>query len=361
MTAAREKWLEDALRFPVAFAQVREDPRVDLAVVERLGQGGLSGLMIASGGCTSAVLVASGRFAELHLVDANPAQLALTGLKVGFLQHATPQRRRELLGHEPYPPRGADLSSLIQRLGVSSDILGPPALVAEMGPDRAGRYELLFARLREVMAQRGLADWASLLLSAPGSAAAAVEPLAPRGRVFDEAFDEVMALDNLVALFGAAATQNSVQPFARHFAQRTRHILAALPTHDNPFLWQLLTGGFLPTCAYDWLDLSFPAQPPKLTWSHATMRDVLASDRSYDFIHLSNILDWLSESEAAEMLRLAHRALWPGGLMILRQLNSCLDLPALGPQFQWLTDEANNLHRRDRSFFYRRLHLGRRS
>jgi S-adenosylmethionine-diacylglycerol 3-amino-3-carboxypropyl transferase len=93
------------------------------------------------------------------------------------------------------------------------------------------------------------------------------------------------------------------------------------------------------------------------------MRDVLtdAAERRYDFIHLSNILDWLTQAEAAEMLRLTHRALKPGGLTIIRQLNSSLDLPALGPQLEWLADEADELHRRDRSFFYRKLHLGRRA
>jgi S-adenosylmethionine-diacylglycerol 3-amino-3-carboxypropyl transferase len=354
-------WIDEALRMPVAFAQVREDPRVDLAVVERLGRGGLSGLMIASGGCTVAALVASGRFADLHGVDANPAQLALTGLKLGFLQHASPQRRRELLGHEPYPARGADLAALFERIGVSHDVFGPPEVVTERGPDHAGRYELLFARLREVMAEKGLADWPALL-SAPGAAAEAVAPLTSLGRAFDESFEEVMALDYLVALFGAAATQNSVQPFSRHFAERTRQALAYLPTHDNPFLWQLLAGRFPPQCAYDWLDCEFPWSPPKLTWSCAMMNEVLASsdERRYDFLHLSNILDWLTESEARAVLRLAHRALKPSGIVTIRQLNSTLDVPALGAELRWLSEEADELHRHDRSFFYRRLHLGRR-
>jgi S-adenosylmethionine-diacylglycerol 3-amino-3-carboxypropyl transferase len=157
-------------------------------------------------------------------------------------------------------------------------------------------------------------------------------PRAALGRAFDEAFDEVMALDNLVELFGAGATQNGVQPFSRHFAERTRRALAALPTHDNPFLWQLLVGEFPRQVGYDWLDLQFPISPPKLTSSCAPISDVLtASDeRRYDFIHLSNVLDWLSESEAREMLRLAHRALRPAGVVIIRQLNSCLDLTAPG-------------------------------
>ena len=336
---------------PLAFAQVREDPRVDLAVVDRLDSGGLAGLMIASGGCTAAALVASGRFAELHRVDANEAQLALTTLKLHLLWQETPLRRRQLLGHMPTASASADW-------GVS---FGPPNVVARLGPDHAGRYELLFARLREVMAEKGLTDWAALLMT-PGAAAEALAPRTPLGRVFDEAFDEVMALDNLVALFGAAATQNSVQPFSRHFALRTRHALDRLPTHDNPFLWQLLAGRFPPHAAYDWLDLQPPTSQPSMTSSCAMMSDVLAASdpQRYDFLHLSNILDWLSEPEAREMLRLARRALKPGGLVIIRQLNSSLDLPALGEELQWLTDEADALHRRDRSFFYRQLHLGRR-
>src|SRR4051812_31179777 len=137
MSGPREKWVDEALRMPVAFAQVREDPRVDLAVIERLGRG-LSGLMIASGGCTAAALVASGRFAELPLVGAHPPPPAPTRLKIGFLRHATPQRRRELLGHEPYPARGEDLAALFQRLDVPGDVLGPPEVVAELAPIMRG-------------------------------------------------------------------------------------------------------------------------------------------------------------------------------------------------------------------------------
>ena len=62
------------------------------------------------------------------------------------------------------------------------------------------------------------------------------------GRALDTAFDQVMALPNLVRLFGEQATANPVQPFARHFAEQTRHILATLPAADNPYLAQLFRG-----------------------------------------------------------------------------------------------------------------------
>ena len=79
----------------------------------------------------------------------------------------------------------------------------------------------------------------------------------------------------------------------------------------------------------------------------------------FDFVHLSNILDWLTPEEALTTLDLAASALRRGGWVLLRQLNSTLDIPNLGPGFSWQRGDAEFLHARDRSFFYRQLHLGR--
>jgi len=84
-----------------------------------------------------------------------------------------------------------------------------------------------------------------------------------------------------------------------------------------------------------------------------------AAPAAFDFVHLSNILDWLVPEKARTTLELAWQALRPGGWTLIRQLNSTLDIPGLGRRFDWLTPEAKGLHARDRSFFYRALHLGR--
>jgi S-adenosylmethionine-diacylglycerol 3-amino-3-carboxypropyl transferase len=340
-------WLADAAAMPVAFAQVREDPRVDLAVLDLLGdRRDLSGIMIASGGCTAAALVAAKRFGRLDLVDINPAQLALARLKLHLLEHATPQRRLEACGHAPQDNRATFLADAFAELGLPPNVLGPPQAVAAIGPDHSGRYELLFAQLQRVMGGR----WAGPL----SNGGVDPDPLDT-----DAAFDDVMTLANLVALFGEKATQNRVEPFARHFARRTRVALSTLPTGDNPFLWQLLVGRFPPGAAYDWFNAPPPARSPDLHFIQSTMTDALAaSDAGFDFVHLSNILDWLSEAEASETLAVARRALRPGGVTVIRQLNSSLDLAALGDGFDWLDTTA--LHARDRSFFYRRLYVGRR-
>jgi S-adenosylmethionine-diacylglycerol 3-amino-3-carboxypropyl transferase len=81
--------------------------------------------------------------------------------------------------------------------------------------------------------------------------------------------------------------------------------------------------------------------------------------REFDYVHLSNILDWLTPEAARGVLGRAWSALRPGGWVMVRQLNSSLDIRALGDWFDWHRDEAAALHARDRSYFYRDLHLGR--
>lgn len=324
-------WLDDAAALPIAFAQVREDPLLDLEVVARLPEG-VRALVIASGGCTAALLSCSPRIASLELVDPNPAQLVLTRLKLAALVDA-PARRRACFGHAAMTTdeRRAWLRVALDEIGAEPDALGPLDFVAQHGPDQAGRYERLFAALREALAFDDL----------------------------DTALDRIFALPNLVRLFGEAATANPREPFARHFAARIREAQARSDAPDNPWLSQLLRGEDPPGHAAPWLDAVPIATPPGIRVRRAFVDDALAdADADFDFVHLSNALDWLAPQAATHTLALAAAALRPDGLVFVRQLNSTLDVRALGPAFEWLpTDE---LLARDRSFFYRELHLGRR-
>lgn len=240
--------------------------------------------------------------------------------------------------------------------------LGPLHLVARHGPDQTGRYEHLFAALRNQLAGARAKLRRLLNMTDPAAQAAAAAPQTVLGRALDEAFDAVMALPNLVRLFGQNAVQNPVEPFCRHFARRTRAVLAAMPVRTNPYLWQMLAGRFPPTSTSPWLAL--PPQLPRaqVRFVNATMNEALPSNlEDGDLVHLSNILDWLTPQAALETLDLARKSLRPGGHVVIRQLNSSLDIPALGTGFEWLGRESQRLHRRDRSFFYRALHIGRRA
>jgi S-adenosylmethionine-diacylglycerol 3-amino-3-carboxypropyl transferase len=83
-------------------------------------------------------------------------------------------------------------------------------------------------------------------------------------------------------------------------------------------------------------------------------------ESSVDFLHLSNIIDWLSPEEAHETLAAACRALRSGGRLIIRQLNSSLDIPSLYPGLAWDAEHGRRLQLTDRSFFYPEIHLATR-
>lgn len=354
-------WLDAACSLPVAFAQVREDPRIDLQLVGHC-RPGCRALVVGSGGCTVAALVAYADVEFLQVVDPNPAQLALGRFKLELLRRLNPASRLQVLGHESMEAaaRRAQFLELCERLELSPDVLGPAQTVSQAGVDHCGRYEMLFRELRRV-----LSPFAGQLEVVVGAHEVTEQTrLAATdtklGAALDQALDQVFSLTNLVALFGPDATANRVEDFSRHFARRIRVLLATRPASESPWLAQLLAGRFGVTQPYPWLTAPAPAHLPELVWTKDTMQSVLASSGagSFNFIHLSNILDWLTPVQSARLLEDAWRALAHGGRMVIRQLNSALDIPAAGPQVEWLTEEASRLHATDRSFFYRKLHVG---
>jgi uncharacterized protein DUF3419 len=362
MSATRPAWVEGARSLPIAFAQVREDPLLDLEIVRRGGAARV--LMIASGGCTACALAASGLVTTIHLVDPNPAQIALTRLKLNLLQDAVPEERLRLLGHLPMPreQRARALERRLNSLAVDPLALGPTEIVGELGPDHAGRYERLFAALRARLSDEQAALTALCALASPEEQARRVAPATSLGRALDAAFAETMDLSNLVALFGAQATRNPLKRFATHFTEQTRAVLGRRAAVGNPFLSQMLIGRFSAGYEYLWLQAERAVAMPHLEWTNAFMSDALsAQGDDWDVVHLSNILDWLSAEAARATLELAWAALRPGGWVVIRQLNSSLDVMSCGPRFRWDVPWAEDLLGRDRSFFYRALHVGRKA
>jgi S-adenosylmethionine-diacylglycerol 3-amino-3-carboxypropyl transferase len=355
-------WALAASSLPLAFAQVREDPIVDMSVVERLGNNAQVA-MVASGGCTVALLATCPNLTHIHLVDPNPAQIALCRLKMSLLEHFSPDQRLALLGHLPMIPeeRETALKTQMRVLELAPNALGPMGFVGQCGPDYAGRYEVLFAQLQHALSDL-YPDLQELLrLSDLNAQVQRIHPDTHLGQRLIEAFNSVMALPNLVVLFGEEATKNPIQSFGRHFLQRLHHVLATIPANCNPYLWQVLSNSYPPRSPAPWLSMPLQRKLPAVTWANCYMAEALRNaPASFDFIHLSNILDWLSPENARATLEIAWRALKPGGWILIRQLNSSLDIPFLGAFFDWQIEEAELLRQRDRSFFYRAIHLGRR-
>lgn len=336
-------WVQRAKTYPLGFAQVREDPLLDAWAIDQLNIPAANIIMIASGGCTASLLATKDNIRNITLVDSNNAQLALCQLKLRLLAEYTPADRLALLGHVemPFDVRRRQIEQLLISLGYDKNQLGHLDNVSKLGPDFAGRYELLFAELH-----KELVDW---------------QKEKSNFQLLEKAFRNIMSLENLVALFGNGATQNPVLPFWKHFYRQTRSVLESNLAVDNPFLSQLLSGKFTNT-TYPWLMLPKQKLNKKINFINHSMEDALkSSNESYDFIHLSNILDWVSTSEAENLLAITAEKLNSNGLIIIRQLNSSLDIPALGPHIEWLDPQAKKLLKMDRSFFYKRIYLGRKS
>ncbi len=340
-------WATNAAALPIAFAQVREDPRLDVECCLAL-PANATVAMIASGGDT-AVCLSRLPLRRLLLVDTNPAQLALARCKAHLARNATREHALEWLGHRP-APRLESIQRVLEKLRLPEDTLGPLKQIAQLGPDYSGRYEMLFAALRIHFREHGIAthDWLE-------------GKMRPSNTALDTGFAEVMNLETLVALFGPQATQNPRVPFAQHFAERTRLAFTKASPHENPFLWQIFAGCFPPGVPCDWLaEKAWTPPMVEPEYIQAQMQDALDGlpPESVDFIHLSNILDWLSPDEATAVLHSAHRVLKADGRTLLRQLNSSLDIPKLASDFRWAPTAARSMELRDRSFFYPELHLG---
>jgi uncharacterized protein DUF3419 len=334
-------WIEEAVQQPVAFSQVREDPRLDLELIQSLGDS-LSVVMVASGGCTAAALVGSGRIKNLQLVDLNCSQLALTMFKLHLLRHQKPVERLRLLGHAQMTPktRLERVNRVLEEMSLPLDIFGDPSIWSHRGLDHCGRYELLFAELRRRLGP---------------------EPKRPEPASRAEVFARVMSQENLHLLFGPEATSNRATDFWRHFHQQTECALANDSDSRNPFLSQMLAGDF-GQVRYDWLDLEAPVTWPKLECHKESMLNFLSTvpAGSQDFIHLSNILDWLAPEQARQTLSQAARALRIGGVLVVRQLNSTLSIRELADSLEWDESLSTKLLAQDRSFFYRDVHVARR-
>jgi S-adenosylmethionine-diacylglycerol 3-amino-3-carboxypropyl transferase len=302
------------------------------------------------------------------LVDANPAQLALTRLKRTLLTHTEPERRQALLGHSPMVAheRQAQLISFLETVDTPINQLGEPDILGNLGPDYCGRYEQLFCALQnEIAANPSLAAGLSELLSL-GSAQLQRKWLSHRSGWWQEltlVFHSIFSLPILMTLFGEGATQNRRQAFAQHFLNQFRFILERQSVHANPFVWQMLRGQHPKNQIPHWLNL--PSGPLSTTCHEvqATMLEAMqsaaASNTQYDMVHLSNVLDWLDPAQARATLHAAWQCTRPGGWVLIRQLNSMLNIRTLGESigWQWDTHMSEKFAQTDRSFFYRALHV----
>lgn len=346
--------LEFAKSFPVLFSQVREDPHLDLKIINSIAKSKLNVLMIGSGGCTLAGLAYhSSKIESIDVIDSNSAQIDLCKLKL-FLSKKPPQSRAEILGHLPMKDRKNQLSAIFSQLNIPTESFGNLEVVSVYGPDYVGRYEWLFRSFSNDFKETQLGSLIKHASSLKEQKALLDQDLSEIRTLFDHHF----SLETLIELFGKEAVQNRCSSYSSHFYNRFIWSLRHQFIHQNPFLYQFAYLSYPKLTQSYFLSLP-PYDPGKISFYNQTMINHLmhSESNSYDYIHLSNILDWIDTTSIKQVLEETSRALKPAGKVLIRQLNSTITIKNTS-HISFETMHEDELIRNDLSFFYPTIYIG---
>lgn len=314
---------------PVQFAVVREDPRIE----ERIARERKSrrALLIGSGGCTALHLRAALPELQIQLIDPNPAQLRHVDAKLRALAAAD-----------------GSAASLAAFNVDATD---------EAGLSECGNFERLFRLLRDSLDRFVIpADERQSRLQTPGSNWDDVFG----HRYWLAAFASVFHEDLLVAMFGPDAVQHAERgSYPRYFCSRIQRGLQADDRHQNPWLHHVLLGQYLPDAA---------CWPPFLQAKHEDFTAFrthecplldLPSFEDFDFVQLSNVMDWMDEASCVDLARRLVAELRPGATILWRQLNNNRDLAGhFAPAFAFDAERDARLTEQERSLFYNQVRCG---
>jgi S-adenosylmethionine-diacylglycerol 3-amino-3-carboxypropyl transferase len=346
------------------FAQVREDPRLEIEALEPGPDDSI--VIVGSGGCTALSLLAAGA-GHVTAVDVNRTQNHLIELKVAAL-------------------------TVLQRV----DALAFLAAIPSAEPVRLGEYE----KLRAHLTPAAVAYWdAHSAMIAAGVLNAGVTERFIRGvvRVLRLAvhprarIDRMLACDTLDAqrslferewnttrwraffhlLLNRAVFRKAYDPaffahlerpsFADHFHRQAEHALTELSVRDNYFLHHILTGqypvntdGGVPP----YLSKEAHVSRERLTLVDGTVTDHLRTlpDASVTGFAISNICEWLGSHDVDALFAEIVRTAAPNATLCFRNFVGWTEVP---PRFRPMITEdrvrGEEMMQRDRSVVQRRF------
>lgn len=321
------------------FAQVREDPRLEIEALAPLSDARV--VVVSSGGCTALSLLAAGA-GHVTAVDLNSTQNHLVELKAAALRwltmpevmsffgvaRGTPERRvrtyrtiRPLL-----TPRAADYWD------THEDVLGRGALVC-------GITEQFIAAVVKVVKAfiHGRRNIERLL---------ALQSLEEQREFFDQKWNTRRWKLLFPLLLNRWTFKRTYEPeffeevenpsFAAHFRALLEHALCDVPVRNNYFLHQMLLGTY-PTQVAEGV-------PPYLD---RTLREIMrirldclelvdggyaeylaiCEESSVDGLAISNICEWLDASGIERLFEQVVRVAKPGARFCFRNFVGYTDIP----------------------------------
>ena len=332
--------LPDAVDDRLFFAQVREDPCVELRALapERGGRF----VAVSSGGCTALSLLGAGAD-EVYAVDVNRTQNHLVELKAAAVRRMDRPAAIAFLGAQPAAPG--------ERLAAYA------ALRGQLTPDARAYWDARRDHVRDGVLRAGASERFIALVTrlvrhvvlTPArvdrmlACATVDEQRSLFAREWDTRrwrwlFDALLNRWTMSRAYDPAFFARAGLPsFAAHFRALAERALTALPVRGNYFVHEMLTGrypvdvdGGVPPYLSD-------AGARTIAEGEGTLRLVdggmtahlrtLASG-SVDGIALSNVCEWMSAPEIEALFAEVERVAAPGARVVFRNFVGWTDVPA---------------------------------
>lgn len=328
----------DNLKSPVFFAQVREDPEVELEYL-RFGCD-TKALVIASGGDTILSIIdvfSKTSKQQNHLtidaIDMNQSQLYLTELKRQLYENGC-----DLYDYWTKSFKIDDYLTKVPEAEHNVKIINFIRMYEHIfrnGISRSGRFETLFDLVREINQLRSkLSGW----------------------KVW---FDRKI----LTQVFGPNAVKYSMnREFDDHFSEIEKWYQLILLGRPNYFVDQVLYGTYYPDSLPKYMTTSRDKRIKNknknninVNYEKTSLMDKLKTspDETFDLIHTSNITDWSRPEDLRELLVNIKRCLKPNGVVVMRRLNSDQKLKPFVMEYFRETKTVT-----DKSYFYSECLVG---
>jgi len=353
----------DRARFDIVrYAQCWEDADI---LVQALVRGpGQTFVSIASAGDNSLALLVSAP-AHVYALDLSPAQLACLELRIAAYRELAHAELLELIGSRPSSRRRELYAQCRPLLGkAAADFWDTRGNEMDDGIGAAGKFERYFRLFR---------DFALPLVHSRRELQALLEPRdrAARKHFYDATWNNVRWRLMFRAFFSrfmmgrlgrdASFFRYVEGSVADRILSRTRYALVDLDPASNPYLHWILTGthgAALPFALREENFEAIRAHIDRISWHAAPLEEFVdgLGARAVDGYNLSDIFEYMSESNTEQLLARLARAARPGARFAYWNMLAPRTRPeSLAAVLEPRPDIAEPLFRADKAFFYSRF------
>jgi S-adenosylmethionine-diacylglycerol 3-amino-3-carboxypropyl transferase len=323
-TVADRVRLEDSVVDKLFFAQVREDPVLEIEALAPAA--GKTYVVVGSGGCTALSLLAAGA-GRVVAVDLNRVQNHVTELKAAAVQHPDAVG---FLGGAPMADRLGHYRTLAPHLTEEARAYwdAHPKQV-ERGVLGAGVTEKFIGGVMSVMrtAIHPPSRIRRLL---------ACRTVEEQRALFAEEWDTRRWRLLFTALLNRAVFRKTYHPaffehvdnpsFADHFRRLADHTLTEIPIATNYFLHYMLTGAYPAAGLPPYLERTGAGALTIVDGSYTEYLRMLPDGSVHGFA-ISNILEWFTPDQADQLFTEVVRTAVPGARFVFRNFVGWNEVP----------------------------------